>query len=150
MKKIILYVACILIVFSAAAAPGSKLIQRFNETFPNAKNVKWRDEKAGHFVSFTQNGNLNKVFYNTSGNFVYSLKYSDGTELPTNILMALNKNFGESKIIGATEVTTQNNTVYNIKFSKEEKLYCLNILADGTIAKQEVYDNVITNIVSDK
>jgi len=143
MKKAILYFAtCILIVSSFAAAPGSKLIQKFNETFPNAKSVKWRDDEAGYFVSFTQNENFNKVFYNKEGDFVYSLKYSNGDALPTNIVMTLNKTFGESKVLGVTEVTTQNNMVYNIKLSKDDKLYDLNVLTDGTITKQE---NYITN-----
>ena len=55
--------------------------------------------------------------------------------------MALNKNFGESKILGVTEVTTQNNLVYNIKLSKDEKLYSLELLSDGSISKQEVFDD---------
>ncbi len=142
MKKVILYFAtCILIVSSVAAMPDSKIVKRFHETFPNAQNVKWMDDNAGYFVSFTQNGNFNKVFYNTAGNFVYSLKYCNGNELPTNIVMSLNKEFGNSKILGVTEVTTQNNMVYNIKLSKEDKLYDLNLLADGTVVKQEVFDN---------
>src|SRR5215471_11958488 len=107
MKKMILYVACALIVTSVAAAPGSKLVERFNATFPNAKNVKWLDDKDGYFVSFTQSENFIKAFYNKDGDFVYSLKYSSNLELPVNIRMVLNKNFGESKIVGVTEVTTQ-------------------------------------------
>ena len=141
MRKVILYAASFFIIAAATAAPGTKLLQRFNETFPNAKNVKWRDDAAGYFVSFTQNGNFNKVFYNKTGNFVYSIKYVDGATLPVNIIMALNKNFGESKIIGVTEVTTQNNLAYNIKLSKDEKLYCLDLSADGSITKQEVFDD---------
>ena len=146
MKKAIAYLAtCILIVSSIAAAPGSKIFQRFNETFPNAKNVKWIDDKEGYFVSFSQNENYNKVFYNKDGDFVYSLKYSNGDQLPTNIAMALNKKFGETKMLGVTEVTTQTNTVYNVKLSKDEKLYCLNILTDGTIVKQEDFINNSAN-----
>ena len=146
MKKAIAYLAtCILIVSSIAAAPGSKILQRFNETFPNAKNVKWIDDKDGYFVSFSQNENYNKVFYNKDGDFVYSLKYSNGDQLPTNIAMALNKKFGETKMLGVTEVTTQTNTVYNVKLSKDEKLYCLNILTDGTIVKQEDFINNSAN-----
>ncbi len=122
-----------------AAAPGTKLIQSFNQTFPNAQNVKWRDDKDGFFVSFSQNGNFNKVFYNTDGSFIYSLKYYTGNALPTNIVMALNKKFGESKIAGVTEVTTPNNTVYNIKLTKDDKLYSVNILADGSITEQEEF-----------
>ena len=142
MKKAILYFAtCILIVSSVAAMPGSKTLKRFNETFPNAKNVKWMDDKAGFFVSFTQNGNFNKVFYNTDGNFVYALKYCSADELPNNIVMGLNEKYGESKIVGVTEITTQGNILYNVKLSKEKKLYDLNVLADGSIAKADVYDD---------
>ena len=145
MKRAIVYAACIFIVSTAAAAPGSKLVQRFNETFPNAKNVKWRDDKAGYFVSFTQNENFNKVFYNTEGEFVYSLKYSKGDELPTNIVMTLNQKFGETKILGVTEVTTPNNTTYNVKLSKENGLYCLDILTDGSVIKQEEFTDSNAN-----
>ena len=146
MKKAILYFAtCILIVSSVAAMPDSKILKRFTETFPNAQNVKWMDDKAGYFVSFTQNGDFNKVFYNTAGSFVYSLKYCNGDDIANQYCMTLNKEFGESKILGVTEVTTQNNMVYNIKLSKENKLYNLNLLADGSITKQEVFDNAASN-----
>ena len=142
MKKAIVYAACVLIVSTAAAAaPGSKLIKNFNQTFPNAKNVMWRDDAAGYFVSFTQNGNYNKVFYNKEGSFVYSLKYFNSDGLPVGITMELNKKFEASKIAGVTELTTENNTVYNIKLTKGDKLYCLDVLTDGTIVKQEEFNN---------
>jgi len=137
MKKVIFYAACILLVSSVAAAPDSKLVASFNQMFPNAKNVKWRDDKDGYFVSFTQNEIFDKAFYNKNGDFVYSLKYFNGDELPVNIRMIVNKKFGESSIIGVTEVTTQDNLMYDIKLSKGTKLYCLDILADGTVEKQE-------------
>jgi len=142
MKKTILYVAtCIIIGSSVAAAPGSKVLERFNETFPNAKNVKWIDNKEGYFVSFYQNDNFNKVFYNKAGNFVYSLKYSNSDALPTNIVMSIREKFAGAKIIGVTEAATQTNTLYNIKLSKGEKIYCVDLSPDGTIAKQEEYIN---------
>ncbi|MEO8711583.1 MAG: hypothetical protein ABI405_05635 [Parafilimonas sp.] len=145
MKKIIFYAASLLIVFSVAAAPGSKLIQAFNQTFPNAEKVKWNDDKAGYFVSFYQNENFEKVLYNKDGNFVCSWKYSDGKELPTNIVMSLNKKYSESKILGVTELTTQNGISYEIKVSKGTKLYALNISADGSITKEEKYINQDAN-----
>ncbi len=142
MKKIIVHViALVLIAASANATPDSKILQKFKETFPNAQNVKWVDDKAGYFVSFSQNGNFNKVFYNTEGSFVYALKYYGGDALPTNIAMSLNQKYSESKIIGVTEVTTQNSVVYDVKLSKENKLYSLKVTSDGSIAKEEVYDD---------
>jgi hypothetical protein len=146
MKKIILYaVTCVLLASSANATPGSKILQKFKETFPNAQNVKWVDDKAGYFVSFMQNESYNKVFYNTEGSFVYALKYYKGDGLPTSITMSLNKKYGDAKIIGVTEVTTQNNVVYDVKLSKEHKLYSLNVSSEGSVTKEEVYDDGTVN-----
>lgn len=145
MKKIISYAACFFIVLSVAAAPGTKLIQAFNQTFPNAENVKWHDDKAGYFVSFYQNKNFEKVLYNKEGDFVSSWKYTDGTELPTNIVMTLNKKYSENKILGVTELTTQNGINYEIKITKGAKLYSVNMLTDGTITKEEKYINQDVN-----
>jgi len=123
MKKIVSYAACLLIITSVAAAPDSKLLKSFNETFPNARNIKWNDDKAGYFVSFMQDGNFEKVLYSKSGEFVCSWKYSDGKNLPTNILMDLKKKYDDYKMIGVTEYASQSNTQYEVKISKNDKLY---------------------------
>jgi len=141
MKKIISYVASLLIVISVAAAPDSKLIQAFNETFPNAKNVKWSDAKDGYFVSFYQNENFEKVFYNKEGDFVCSWKYTDGADLPTNVMMTLNKKYNQGKVLGVTQLTTQDNINYEVKISKGTKLYSVTFLSDGTIVKQDKFNN---------
>lgn len=142
MKKIIAYViACVMIASSVNAMPGSGVVQKFNATFPNAKNVKWTDDKGGYFVSFMQNGNFNKVFYNKKGNFEYALKYCSVDGLPNNIAMGLNKQFGESKILGVTEVTTPDKIYYGINLSKDSKLHILKVASDGSITNEEVYDD---------
>jgi hypothetical protein len=141
MKKIVSYAASLLIAASVAAAPGSKLIQSFNETFPNAQNVKWSDDKAGYFVSFYQDGNFEKVLYGKSGDFVCSWKYTDGKELPVNVVMKLNKKFNDSKIIGVTELATNDNTSYEIKLSKGTTWYSVTALANGSIVKESRYSS---------
>lgn len=139
MKRIISYVASFLIVSSVIAAPGSKLIEQFKSAFPNAQNVKWSDEKGGYFVSFYQNENLEKIFYNKDGDFVCSWKYSDGKSLPTNITMMLNKKYSEGKIVGVTELSTQESMIYEVKLLKGSKLYSLNISPDGVITKEKKF-----------
>jgi len=141
MKKIITYAAGLLITCSVAAAPGSKLIQAFKQTFPNAENVKWSDDKAGYFVSFYDHGNFEKVLYNKEGDFVSSWKYTDGKNLPTNIAMTLNKKYGENKIIGVTELTTQTDVIYSIQLSKGDKLYSLQTSSDGAILKEQKFES---------
>ena len=140
MKKAILYVASLFIMAAIAAEPGSSLQKKFNETFPNAKNVKWADDKAGYYVSFMQNGDFKKAFYNTEGDFICSWKYSDGNDLPVNIIIKLNKKFEGAKIIGVTEYTSENNTLYNIKLSKGQKLYSLDMSSDGGISDEQKFN----------
>jgi hypothetical protein len=146
MKKIILYAANIFIAVSAIAAPTSKVLEEFKKTFPNAQNVKWNDGSDGYSVSFYADQCFEKVVYNKEGDFVCSWKYSDGKELPMNISMELNKKYGEySKMIGVTELTSQENTIYDIKFIKGSKLYDVDITPDGEITKEQKFIDENTN-----
>ena len=74
-----------------------------------------------------------------------SWKYSDGKDLPTNIVMALNKKVSAGTIKGVTETTSGNSTSYEIKVVKNDKLYCLNIAANGTVTGEEEFTNANAN-----
>ncbi|MEP6466176.1 MAG: hypothetical protein ABJB05_07705 [Parafilimonas sp.] len=145
MKKMLSYAACFFIMSSAFAGPGSILIKKFNQTFPNAQQVKWTDSKGGYFVSFYQNENFEKILYDKDGDFNCSWKYTDGKSLPTNIVMILNKKYSAGKILGVTEYTTKDDVSYNIKLSTDSKLYSLDITSDGSVTKEEQYANQNAN-----
>ena len=142
MKKFVCYVAAAFVITSAfAAAPDSNLLEQFKTMFPNAENVKWNDDKEGYFVSFYQDKIFEKILFSKKGEFIRSWKYSDGKTLPLNILMSLNKKYGNNKILGVTEYTTQDNTIYEIKVSKDTDWYAVTATPDGTIVKEEKYSN---------
>lgn len=146
MKKIISYVVSILITGSVVAAPTSKVLDEFKKTFPNAENIKWNDGSDGYSVSFYSNKCFEKVMYSKQGDFVCSWRYSDGKELPTNIVILLNKKYGnDTKMVGVTELTLQEDTEYNIKFMKGSKLYAIDVSPDGTITKEQKFTNQNTN-----
>lgn len=145
MKKIIVCATVLCMSFSSMAAPGSKLIQKFKETFPSAENVKWSDDIDGYYVSFHQHGNFEKVFYDTEGEFVCSWKYTDGSDLPTNILLQLKRKFGESTINGVTELTRDDGTIYEIKLSTKDKWYSVQTTADGSISGIKKFKKVNVN-----
>lgn len=130
-----------LIVSSVAAAPTSKIIKSFNETFPNASNIKWSDDKQGYFVSFSQNGNFEKVLYNKTGNFVCSWKYNDGKELSTPIVMTLKKNYKDCEITGVTEFATEQNVTYEVKLTNSINWYSVKVSADGKIIDANKFNN---------
>lgn len=137
MKKFVSYAASLLITLSAAASPSSALIQSFNAAFPNASNVKWSDEKSGYSVSFNQNGNFEKVVYDKKGDFVCSWRYSDGRDLPTALMLKLQKKYDDNKIIGVTEFTDTDDVVYEVKLTKGDALYSVKASADGRITSSE-------------
>lgn len=141
MKKIVCYAASFIMIVSAAAAPGSKLIEQFKKTFPNAQNAKWNEDKQGYFVSFYQNGDFAKVLYNKDGDFLCSWKYSSGEDLPTGVVIKMNKKYAGAKMIGVTELTTENDTVYEVKAAKGSKLYTITFSADGSILKETKFNN---------
>lgn len=141
MKKIVSYAASFLLMASVAAAPGTKLIEQFKTTFPNAQNVKWTEDKQGYFVSFYQSGDFSKVFYNTEGDFVCSWRYSTGEDLPTSIVMKMNKKHASAKILGVTELTTEHETMYEVKASKGTKLYSIVFSSHGTIMQETKFNN---------
>jgi hypothetical protein len=145
MKKIISYLTCMLITGFVVAAPTSKVLEEFKKTFPNAENVKWSDGSDGYSVSFYSNKCFEKVLYDKQGDFVCSWKYSDGEELPTNIAVLLNKKYGDSKMVGVTELTSTESTEYDIKFIKGSKLYDVDISPDGNITKEQKFTNQNTN-----
>lgn len=139
MKKVLVYSVCMLMVLSVAAkAPDAKLVKLFNETFPSAQNVKWFEDEKGSAVSFNQNGNFEKVMYNKDGEFVCSWKYSK-YEMPINVMLSIKKNYADAEINGVTEFTSGKDVVYEIKLTKNSKLYSVTALPDGTIAKERKY-----------
>jgi hypothetical protein len=54
--------------------------------------------------------------------------------------MELNKKYGDySKMVGVTELTEKDNTIYDIKFIKGSKLYAVDFSSDGEIIKEQKY-----------
>lgn len=141
MKKIISYAACMMIVISAAATPTLQIVTLFNETFPNASNVKWSDDKTGYFVSFTQNGSFEKILYSKEANFICSWKYSDGKELLTPVVTTLKRNYKDCEITGVTEYATNQSVTYEIKLRNSKNWYSAKISSEGTLLDSEKYSN---------
>ena len=141
MKKIISYAACMMMVISVAATPTSKVLKLFNETFPNASDVKWSDDKTGYFVSFTENGNFEKILYSKEGNFVCSWKYSDGKNLLTPVVMTLKRNYKDCEIAGVTEYATNQSVTYEVKLKNSKNWYSAKISSEGTLLSSERFSN---------
>jgi hypothetical protein len=134
MKKTLMLAAALLVSVSLLyAGTENKMEKLFKETFPTASNASWIKDDNGYMVSFTQNGTLTRVSYTNKGKFVSSLRYYQGKDLPTNILMAVKSKYKGKDIFGVTEYTSTDEVIYYIKLYDGTDYYSVKALSDGTV-----------------
>lgn len=140
MKKVFLLAAAITLLVSATHAdPSLRLLQLFNRAFPDAEYVRWTEDKVGYLVSFDQNEDHYKIWYDKDGNLVSSIKYGQEKNLPLKVLMAVRKKFKDKNIFGVTELTNENGVRYRLMLSDDKKWYIVNATTDGSLSLSGSY-----------
>ncbi|MBS1660256.1 MAG: PepSY-like domain-containing protein [Bacteroidetes bacterium] len=141
-----LLITCFMFVLSAgafAATPNfsisDKLLQAFKQTFPDAQQVKWAEQEDKYMVNFKQGEILTKIEYDKEGNFLSSLRYYTEKNLPVSILCRLQKKYGDKKVFGVTEMTTDASVEYYIKLEDENNFITVRSNADGNMQVVEKY-----------
>src|SRR5580658_2659467 len=125
-------------VFAASSAGpeftiSDKLLQVFQQTFPDAKQVKWVEEPGGYEVSFRQNDILTKVVYDKDAHYVSSLRYYSEKNLPVSILCQLQKKYAGKTVWGVTEQSAESSTEYYVKLVDDRNWYTVRSDAEGNM-----------------
>jgi hypothetical protein len=140
-----LVVTCCLLTISAGVFAGrgytisEKMLQAFQQTFPDAKQVKWVEEPNGYQVSFRQNDILTKVEYDKDAHFVSSLRYYSEKNLPVTIMCQLQKKYAGKTVWGVTELSTETSTEYYVKLVDDQNWYTVRSDGDGNMQVVEKY-----------
>lgn len=130
MKKILLAAIVFASSFSAMADdPSEKVLEAFNKTFPNVKEVAWTENEQSYEVKFKQNEILSKVTYDKNGNILKTLRYYYEQNLPLLVLSKVKSKFNDKKIFGVTEESSDEGTYYHIIL--EDEKHWINITADS-------------------
>lgn len=146
MKKMLFLAAALLLVTTMLfAEPESKMEKMFKETFPAASNAKWIKNDNGYVVSFTQSGTLTRVFYDNKAKFISSLRYYQGKDLPTNILLAVKRKYDGKDIFGVTEFANSEEVVYYVKLYDGKNYYSAKAHTDGTVEDEDTDANAGTD-----
>ncbi len=122
MKKI-LYGLCILLStasFAASPTVDEKVSTRFNQTFPNAVNVKWYEYATFYEVVFLNNGISCMLKYDLQGNVLSLRRDYYEKDLPLFIKAKLKLNYEKKRIFGITEITTDDAISYTIILEDEK------------------------------
>lgn len=130
MKKILLAAIVFASSFTAMADdPSEKVLEVFNKTFPNVKEVAWTENEQSYEVKFKQNEVLSKITYDKDGNILRTLRYYEEQDLPLLVLSKVKRKFTDKKIFGVTEESSEEGTFYHIIL--EDDKHWINITADG-------------------
>ncbi len=150
-KRTVLVTCCLLTISAGVFASNTsvfandnftisdKLLHAFQQTFPDAKQVKWVEEPSGYEVSFRQNEILTKVEYDKDAHFVSSLRYYSEKDLPVTIICQLQKNYPGKTVWGVTELSTELTTEYFVKLVDDRNWYTVRSDADGNMQTTEKY-----------
>lgn len=130
MKKILLAAIFFASGFRAMADdPNQKVLDAFNKTFPNVKEVAWTENEHSYEVKFKQNEILFRVTYDKDGNILKTLRYYYEQNLPLLVLSKVKSKFKNKKIYEVTEESSEEGTYYHIIL--EDEKHWINITADS-------------------
>jgi hypothetical protein len=131
MKKILLAAIVFASSFTAMADdPSEKVLDAFNKTFTNVKDVAWTENEQSYEVKFKQNEILSRITYDKEGNILKTLRYYYEQGLPLLVLSKVKRKFSDQKIFGVTEESSEEGTYYHIVL--EDEKHWINITADGS------------------
>ena len=136
MKKIIFL--CMLTVMSSASIfaisePGAseRILKLFHQDFPKIEKPVFYDLGDSYMVYYKKNDSSSgRVYYDTKGAMVKTLKYYGESELDPFIRGKVADKYTDKKIFGVTEVLSDDEHSYNIVL--EDAKYWYTIVSDET------------------
>jgi hypothetical protein len=130
MKKFILAAVlfCSLTAFAKSPIVNEKVLNAFNKTFQNAKEVSWTELAHAYEVKFVDAGIRMRVIYDEAGNIINTIRYYYEDKLPILILTKVKTKYEGKKIFGVTEESSEEGMRYHIIL--EDSKSWLTILAD--------------------
>lgn len=140
MKTIII---CLSMLFSLSvfAAPDSNqtVIKKFNETFPEAQNIKWYNGTNYYEVSFIDKTIPERVYYDLNGRVIRTIRYYDETKLNPFISQKIKERFRNKSIKSVTELQEDEGILYQVILQDNKHLYVVNCNGSGEMYLQHKY-----------
>jgi hypothetical protein len=112
---------------------SENLLQIFKQTFPDALEVVWKEQSDRCTVNFRQGDIHFKVEYDKDGNFLGSLRYYTGKNLPVSILCRFQKIFSGKTIHEVTELDTGSLLEYYIKMEDNHDWMTVRVSIGGDL-----------------
>lgn len=113
------------------------VMDSFNSTFANAKDVEWKKKGSDYKVSFEMNDTDHYAMLNSSGTVVSQGQEIPESQLPTEISNAIKKDHPNHRIDDVYTVVKDGTTSYKITLDGSPDLKVM-YASDGTMIKDKV------------
>ena len=138
MKKILTAAIPLTFTFSSFAKdPGvkEKVLEAFNKTFSDAKEVVWTESNNSYEANFKQHEVQTRVYYDKEGNILRTLRYYGENHLPLMVLSKIKTKYSDKKIFGVTEEATENGINFHVILEDEKSWLQINSDVYGSFSQ---------------
>jgi hypothetical protein len=141
MKKtfVILFLSLAVIVSAMAAPAGPdidpRIVSAFQKEFSFAKNVKWQQKGELVQVNFSLYDHGFVAWYNLEAELVSTARNILYMQLPLSVIKTLQREYAGAEFSGIVEVTSNDQTIYQIRAEIKNKKYLLEASSYGNVNK---------------
>jgi hypothetical protein len=145
-KKLFLaFLAMLSLTTTVIASDGSKnvnywVLNKFNATYQEAKDVNWIVTDKFAKASFLMEGEKMEVYYSPEGEFIAESKAIPTGELPRAARKALDKKYKNFTIKEVIEYSTTDRVEYYVSLENDKSTKILKISNSGSIEVYKSFD----------
>jgi hypothetical protein len=132
MKKHFLLAAICLTILASVNAAGpdnapkkisatEKAMKNFHRHYQDVSAEVWKQIRDGYEASFEVDGRTTKAFYNTKGNWIYTISYFKASNLPVDLIQTVKEENDKYYIAGAEKIDVPAGSAYIVHLENNDE-----------------------------
>ena len=126
---------------NALSSIHPRAVEEFQRSFRDVTGEKWAKTSDGYFASFTKDSVQTRVDYNRKGRWLETIRYYGEKKLPADVSNSIKKSYNNYSILGATEVSFDNDPVYMVYIQNESHIKIIGVY-QGDMTEVESHKRV--------
>jgi hypothetical protein len=142
MKKHFLLAAVCLTILTSVNAAGpnrvskkisatEKAMKNFHRHYQDVSGEVWKQIKDGYEASFEADGRITKAFYNTRGNWRYTISYFKASNLPIDLIKKVKEENDKYYIAGAEKIDMPAGSAYIVHLENNTEYKTISLNENG-------------------
>ena len=116
--------------FASNSAMSTKAFKNFNKAFKEVRNATWSETLDGFKAEFMNENVTTKVYYDTKGRWIASVRAYDEASLPREIRHTVKSTYYDYDILHVQEITAGEKTAYLVKIEDETSIKTIRVTDD--------------------